>query len=205
MANQKEILLHAFDQGITNFDLANNYGGGSAKRNFGLIFNEHLHSYRDELIISTKAGYRMWDGPYGDGGSRKYLIASCDSSLKRLGIDYVDIFYHHRFDCTVPLEETAYALNTLVENGKALYVGVSNYSVTETRQISQLFDELKTPFIVNQIPYNMFQRTFEDGVKDAALETGIGTVSYSPLAQGQLSARYLKGFRKTLGLLEKES
>lgn len=193
LTTQKDLILKAFDLGITHFDLANNYGGGAAERNFGLIFKDYLQDYRDELIISTKAGYQMWDGPYGDGGSRKYLISSCDASLKRLGLDYVDIFYHHRHDPETPLEETALALDALVRSGKALYIGISNYSAADTQAISAIFKALKTPFIINQMKYNMFERDFEDDLKVVTAEEGIGNISFSPLAQGQLTNRYLNG------------
>ncbi|GHU38687.1 glyceraldehyde 3-phosphate reductase [Bacilli bacterium] len=193
LKTQKDLILKAFDLGITHFDLANNYGGGAAERNFGLIFKDYLQDYRDELIISTKAGYQMWDGPYGDGGSRKYLISSCDASLKRLGLDYVDIFYHHRHDPETPLEETALALDALARSGKALYIGISNYSAADTQAISAIFKALKTPFIINQMKYNLFERKFEDNLKAVTADEGIGNISFSPLAQGQLTNRYLDG------------
>lgn len=193
LMTQKDLILKAFDLGITHFDLANNYGAGAAERNFGRIFQDHLKPYRDELIIATKAGYEMWDGPYGDGGSRKYLISSCDASLKRLGFDYVDIFYHHRHDPETPLEETALALDALVRSGKALYIGISNYSAADTQAISAIFKALKTPFIINQMKYNLLERDFEDELKAATAEEGIGNISFSPLAQGQLTSRYLNG------------
>ncbi|GFH42660.1 glyceraldehyde 3-phosphate reductase [Lactococcus hodotermopsidis] len=196
LATQKDLILTAFDLGITHFDIANNYGGGSAERNFGLIFKEELQGYRDELIVSTKAGYGMWDGPYGDGGSRKYLVSSCDASLKRLGLDYVDIFYHHRYDPETPLEETAVALDSLVRSGKAMYIGISNYSADEARNISTIFKALKTPFIINQMKYNMLEREFESTLKAATADEGIGNISFSPLAQGQLTGRYLNGIPK---------
>ncbi|GAB2021535.1 aldo/keto reductase [Pseudolactococcus yaeyamensis] len=193
LTRQKDLILKAFDLGITHFDLANNYGGGAAEQNFGLIFKEHLKTYRDELLISTKAGYQMWDGPYGDGGSRKYLVSSCDASLKRLGLDYVDIFYHHRYDPETPLEETALALDSLVRSGKALYIGISNYSATDAQAMSRIFKTLKTPFIINQMKYNLFEREFEDELKGVTANEGIGNISFSPLAQGQLTNRYLNG------------
>lgn len=193
MERQEALILRAFDLGITHFDLANNYGGGAAERNFGLIHHKHLQAHRDELIISTKAGYDMWPGPYGDGGSRKYLLASCEASLKRLGLDYVDIFYHHRHDPETPLEETALALDALVKSGKALYIGISNYSAADTKGIYQIFKTLKTPFIINQMKYNMIEREFEADLKTVTAELGIGNISFSPLAQGQLTTRYLNG------------
>lgn len=193
LTTQKDLILKAFDLGITHFDLANNYGGGAAERNFGRIFQDHLKPYRDELIIATKAGYQMWDGPYGDGGSRKYLMSSCDASLKRLGLDYVDIFYHHRHDPETPLAETAVALDSLVRSGKALYIGISNYSAADASAISDIFKALKTPFIINQMKYNLFEREFEDELKAVTLNEGIGNISFSPLAQGQLTNRYLNG------------
>jgi L-glyceraldehyde 3-phosphate reductase len=193
LTTQKDLILRAFDLGITHFDLANNYGGGAAERNLGLILKDHLQAYRDELIISTKAGYQMWDGPYGDGGSRKYLISSCDASLKRLGLDYVDIFYHHRHDPETPLEETALALDALVRSGKALYIGISNYSATDAEAISHIFKSLKTPFIINQMKYNLLEREFEADLKTVTADEGIGNISFSPLAQGQLTNRYLNG------------
>lgn len=193
LTTQKDLILKAFDLGITHFDLANNYGGGAAERNFGQIFKAYLQDYRDELIIATKAGYQMWDGPYGDGGSRKYLISSCDASLKRLGLDYVDIFYHHRHDPETPLEETALALDSLVRSGKALYIGISNYSAADAKAISSIFKTLKTPFIINQMKYNLVERDFEDELKAVTAGEGIGNISFSPLAQGQLTSRYLNG------------
>ena len=193
LTTQKDLILKAFDLGITHFDLANNYGGGAAEQNFGFIFKTYLQDYRDELIISTKAGYHMWDGPYGDGGSRKYLVSSCDASLKRLGLDYVDIFYHHRHDPETPLEETALALDALVRSGKALYIGISNYSATDAEAISHIFKSLKTPFIINQMKYNLLVREFEEDLKTVTADEGIGNISFSPLAQGQLTNRYLNG------------
>lgn len=193
LTTQKDLILKAFDLGITHFDLANNYGGCAAEQNFGFIFKTYLQDYRDELIISTKAGYHMWDGPYGDGGSRKYLVSSCDASLKRLGLDYVDIFYHHRHDPETPLEETALALDALVRSGKALYIGISNYSATDAEAISHIFKSLKTPFIINQMKYNLLEREFEADLKTVTADEGIGNISFSPLAQGQLTNRYLNG------------
>lgn len=186
----------AFDHGITHFDLANNYGPipGAAEENFGRILKKGLGAYRDELIISTKAGYDMWPGPYGNFGSRKYLISSLDQSLKRLGLDYVDIFYHHRPDPETPLEETMLALDQIVKSGKALYVGISNYNKKQTEQAMQILAELKTPFIINQRRYSMFDRTIEkDGLKHFAAENGIGVIAFCPLEQGLLTDRYLHG------------
>lgn len=186
----------AFDNGITHFDLANNYGpyDGAAEENFGKILDKSLRPYRDEMIISTKAGYTMWPGPYGDWGSKKYLVASLDQSLKRMGLDYVDIFYHHRPDPNTPLEETACALDGIVRSGKALYVGISNYNKEQTIEIAKLFKEMKTPFIINQRRYNMFDREMEeDGLKDYAAANGIGIITFCPLAQGLLTNRYLNG------------
>ncbi|MBQ4256284.1 MAG: aldo/keto reductase [Oscillospiraceae bacterium] len=197
-ANAEEMCRTAFDAGITHFDLANNYGhpyNGSAEENFGRILDRGLRAYRDELCISTKAGYEMWDGPYGDrNGSRKYLTASLDQSLKRMGLDYVDIYYHHIYDPNTPLEETALALDNAVHQGKALYVGISNYNREQTAEISAIFRELKTPFIVNQPSYSMLNRWVErDGLDKWAAENGIGLAVFSPLYQGFLTDRYLKG------------
>ena len=186
----------AFDHGITHFDLANNYGPvyGSAEENFGRILKKDLGVYRDELVISTKAGYDMWPGPYGNWGSKKYLVASLDQSLKRMGLDYVDIFYHHRPDSNTPLEETVRALDGIVKSGKALYVGISNYNKEQTIAAAELFKELGTPFIINQRKYSMFVRDIEkDGLKDYAAAHGIGIITFSPLAQGLLTDRYLHG------------
>lgn len=186
----------AFDNGITHFDLANNYGpiAGSAEENFGRILKKGMGQYRDELVISTKAGYDMWQGPYGDFGSKKYLVASLDQSLKRMGLEYVDIFYHHRPDPNTPLEETARALDGIVRSGKALYIGISNYNKEQTIAIASLFQEMGTPFIINQRKYSMFVRDIEkDGLKDYAAWNGIGIITFSPLAQGLLSDRYLNG------------
>ena len=197
--NMKELCFTAFDNGITHFDLANNYGPevGSAEKNFGRILKEDLHTYRDELIISTKAGYTMWAGPYGDFGSRKYLLASLDQSLKRLGLDYVDIFYHHRMDKDTPLEETMGALSSAVNSGKALYVGLSNYDGETLEKASKILEDLKCPFIINQNRYSIFDRTIENnGLKNASKKVKKGLIVFSPLAQGQLSDRYLNGIPK---------
>lgn len=194
--NMKQMCRVAFDNGITQFDLANNYGPryGSAEENFGKIYKEDFKPYRDEMIITTKAGYDMWDGPYGDHGSRKYLIASLDQSLKRMGIEYVDIFYHHRMDKETPLEETMTALSDIVRSGKALYVGVSNYDKEYTIKAMELLKELHCPFIVNQRRYSIFDRTIEeDGVKEICKEIGVGIIAFSPLAQGMLTDKYLNG------------
>lgn len=194
--NMQTMCYTAFDNGITHFDLANNYGPvyGAAEENFGRILAKGLGIYRDELVISTKAGYDMWPGPYGDGGSRKYLVASLDQSLKRMGLDYVDIFYHHRPDKDTPIEETARALDAIVRNGKALYVGISNYNKEETVAIADLFHELGTPFIINQRKYSLFDRTIEtDGLKAYAASNGIGVITFCPLAQGLLTDRYIAG------------
>lgn len=199
--NAEKMCQTAFDLGITHFDLANNYGhpfNGSAEENFKKILDRGLRPYRDELCISTKAGYEMWDGPYGDrNGSRKYLISSIDQSLKRMNLDYVDIFYHHVFDPKTPLEETALALDQIVKSGKALYVGVSNYNTEQTDEISKIFKELHTPFIVNQPSYSMLNRWVEeDGLDKWAKEKGVGLSLFSPLFQGVLTDRYLNGIPK---------
>ena len=194
--NMQDMCHTAFDHGITHFDLANNYGPvpGSAEENFGRILAKGLGRYRDELVISTKAGYDMWPGPYGNWGSKKYLVASLDQSLKRMGLDYVDIFYHHRPDPNTPLEETVRALDGIVRSGKALYVGISNYNKEQTIAAAELFKELGTPFIINQRKYSMFVRDIEkDGLKDYAAAHGIGIITFSPLAQGLLTDRYLHG------------
>ena len=194
--NMKQMCFTAFDHGITHFDLANNYGPeyGSAEKHFGLILKEHLSAYRDELIISTKAGYEMWDGPYGNWGSRKYLLASLDQSLKRMGLDYVDIFYHHRMDPETPLEETMGALDSIVKSGKALYVGLSNYDGPTLRKATAILSDLKCPFIINQNRYSIFDRTIENnGLKEAANDLQKGIIAFSPLAQGLLTNRYLDG------------
>ena len=194
--NMKALVFTAFDNGITHFDLANNYGPapGSAERNFGKILKEELSPYRDELIISTKAGYDMWEGPYGNWGSRKYLLASLDQSLKRLGLDYVDIFYHHRPDPDTPLEETMGALTRAVRSGKALYAGLSNYSGEQLEKAVKILTELKCPFIINQNRYSIFDRTIEqNGLKSTAVRLEKGIIAFSPLAQGMLTDRYLNG------------
>lgn len=194
-SNMEEMCFTAFDNGITHFDLANNYGpaAGSAEKNFGRIFKEHFKPYRDEMIISTKAGYFMWDGPYGDGGSRKYLISSLNQSLKRMGLDYVDIFYHHRMDPNTPLEETMLALDQIVKSGKALYAGLSNYDGPTLAKATAILEELHTPFIINQNSYNILNRTIENnGLKETSAKLGKGIICFSPLAQGLLSDRYLK-------------
>lgn len=193
--NARAMVLRAFDLGITHFDLANNYGPppGSAEENFGRILAQDLKPYRDELIISTKAGYRMWPGPYGEWGSRKYLIASLDQSLKRMGLEYVDIFYSHRPDPDTPLEETMSALDQVVRQGKALYVGISSYTPEQTCQAAQILRDLGTPCLIHQPSYNMFNRWIEGGLLDVLAEEGIGCIVFSPLAQGLLSDRYLQG------------
>ena len=194
--NMKQLCFTAFDNGITQFDLANNYGPepGSAEKNFGKILKEDLGIYRDELIITTKAGYEMWDGPYGNWGSRKYLLASLDQSLKRMGLEYVDIFYHHRMDPDTPLEETMGALDQIVKSGKALYAGLSNYDGETMKKACEILNDLRCQFIINQNSYNIFNRTIENnGLKKAARESGKGIISFSPLAQGMLTDRYLNG------------
>jgi L-glyceraldehyde 3-phosphate reductase len=195
LENARAMARRAFDLGITHFDLANNYGPmpGSAEETLGLLLKQDFGPYRDELIISTKAGYGMWDGPYGDFGSRKFLIASLDQSLKRMGLDYVDIFYHHRPDPETPLEESMGALDHIVRSGKALYVGVSNYSAEDTRKAAQMLRSLGTPLLIHQPRYNMFDRWVEDGLLDVLEEEGVGGIAFSPLAQGQLTDRYLGG------------
>lgn len=194
--NMLELCQTAFNNGITHFDLANNYGPvpGAAEENFGRILKKSLGAYRDELVVSTKAGYDMWPGPYGDWGSKKYLVASLDQSLRRMGLDYVDIYYHHRPDPETPLEETAAALDGIVRNGKALYIGISNYNKEQTIAISGLFRKMGTPFIINQRKYSMFDRSIEkDGLKAYAAEHGIGIITFCPLAQGLLTDRYMNG------------
>jgi L-glyceraldehyde 3-phosphate reductase len=192
--NSRALARHAFDLGITHFDLANNYGPptGSAEEVFGQILKKDLLPYRDELIIATKAGYRMWDGPYGERGSRKSMLASLDQSLKRLGMDYVDIYYSHRFDAETPLEETMSALDQAVRQGKALYVGVSNYNAEQTAQAAAILKGLGTPFIIHQVHYSMFERRLEQGLQDILEKEGVGSIAYSPLARGLLTDRYLE-------------
>ncbi|MEU4793283.1 L-glyceraldehyde 3-phosphate reductase [Micromonospora tulbaghiae] len=193
---QRDIVRRAFDLGITHFDLANNYGPppGSAEENFGRLLATDLKPYRDELVISSKAGYLMWPGPYGEWGSRKYLISSLDQSLRRLGLDYVDIFYSHRFDPETPLEETMGALDAIVRSGKALYVGISNYDSEQTERAAEILRDLGTPLLINQPSYSMVNRwTEEDGLLDTLERVGAGCIAYSPLAQGLLTDRYLKG------------
>lgn len=193
--NGRAIARRAFDLGITHFDLANNYGPppGSAEENFGRLYAQDFHPYRDELIISTKAGYDMWPGPYGEWGSRKNLLASLDQSLKRMGLDYVDIFYSHRYDPDTPLEETMGALDSAVRQGKALYVGISNYNPEMTRRAAQILRDLGTPCVIHQPRYSMLDRWVEDGLLEVLTREGIGCIVFSPLAQGQLTDRYLKG------------
>ncbi len=195
-SNMKELLTGAFDQGVTHFDLANNYGPppGAAEENLGRVLREELKPYRDELLISTKAGYDMWPGPYGNWGSRKSLLASLDQSLKRLNLDYVDIFYSHRFDPHTPLEETLTALDQAVRSGKALYVGISRYSVAQTTQALQILRSLGTPCLIHQNSYSLLNRAMEEeGLDKVLIEEGVGAIAFSPLAQGQLSSRYLSG------------
>lgn len=195
LENSRSLLQRAFDLGITHFDLANNYGPppGSAERNFGRILQDDFLPWRDELIISTKAGYTMWEGPYGDWGSRKYLISSLDQSLKRMGLEYVDIFYHHRPDPETPLKETMKALDHIVRQGKALYVGLSNYPADLARQAIEILDDLGTPCLIHQPKYSMFERWVEDGLLALLQEKGVGSIAFSPLAGGQLTDRYLNG------------
>lgn len=193
--NSRAMLRHAFDVGITHIDLANNYGPppGSAEETFGLVFQRDLKPYRDELIISSKAGYAMWDGPYGDWGSRKYLVSSLDQSLKRMGVDYVDIFYHHRPDPETPLEETMGALDYIVRSGRALYAGISNYKPAEAKKAIQMLRELGTPCLIHQPSYSMFNRWVEDGLLDLLGKESVGAIVFSPLAQGLLTDKYLDG------------
>lgn len=198
LGNAEKMCHTAFNEGITHFDLANNYGhpfNGSAEENFGVILKHGFGEYRDEMIISTKAGYGMWEGPYGNqNGSRKYLVASLDQSLKRMGLDYVDIFYHHVFDPETPLEETAYTLDSIVRSGKALYVGISNYNKANTQRMIELFKQMRTPYVVNQPSYSMLNRWIEeDGLKDYASDEGFGLAVFSPLHQGLLTNKYLHG------------
>ena len=208
----QQMLHTAFDHGITHFDLANNYGPppGSAEENFGKIMKQSLATYRDELIISTKAGYLMWPGPYGEWGSKKYLVASLDQSLQRMGLDYVDIFYSHRPDPNTPLEETMGALDLMVRQGKALYVGISSYNAEDTVRASKILKELGTPCIIHQPRYNMLDRWVEDGLLDVLENEGMGCIPFSPLEQGILTSKYLKGIpensraAKSTGFLQKE-
>ena len=195
-ANMEKLCFTAFDNGITHFDLANNYGPepGSAEKNFGRIYKENFVPYRDELIISTKAGYTMWEGPYGDWGSRKYLLASRDQSLRRMGLEYVDIFYHHRMDPNTPLEETMGALEQAVRSGKALYAGLSNYDGPTLAKASEILTQMRVPFVINQNRYNILDRTIEkNGLKEKAAALGKGIICFTPLAQGVLTDRYLNG------------
>ncbi|KID03256.1 L-glyceraldehyde 3-phosphate reductase [Hafnia alvei] len=193
--NSRDMLLRAFDLGITHFDLANNYGPppGSAETNFGRVLQHDLQSYRDEMVISSKAGYTMWEGPYGDWGSKKYLVASLNQSLKRMGLDYVDVFYHHRPDPNTPLEETMGALDLIVRQGKALYVGLSNYPAETARQAIAILRDLGTPCLIHQPKYSMFERWVEGGLLDVLQEEGVGSIAFSPLAGGLLTDRYLHG------------
>lgn len=196
LENMKQLCFTAFDHGITHFDLANNYGPkpGSAEKNLGLILKENFQAYRDELLISTKAGYLMWDGPYGDWGSRKYLLSSLDQSLMRLGLDYVDIFYHHRMDPETPLEETMGALAQAVASGKALYVGLSNYNGETLEKAAKILSDLHCPFVINQNRYSIFDRTIENnGLRETSARLNKGIIAFSPLAQGMLTDRYLHG------------
>jgi len=193
--NSKNLIATAFSKGITHFDLANNYGPppGSAEETFGKILEENFKSYRDEMIISTKAGYTMWDGPYGDWGSKKYLVSSLDQSLKRMKLDYVDIFYHHRPDPETPLEETMAALSLIVQQGKALYVGVSNYQANDAEKAFKMLRAMGTPCLIHQPKYSMFERWVEDGLMNVLKENGVGCIPFSPLAQGLLTDKYLHG------------
>ncbi|HTI91962.1 MAG TPA: L-glyceraldehyde 3-phosphate reductase [Puia sp.] len=195
LENCRSILRLALDSGITHFDLANNYGPppGSAEENFGRILKQDFHGYRDQLIISTKAGYYMWPGPYGEWGSKKYLVSSLDQSLQRMGLDYVDIFYHHRPDPNTPLEETMAALDLIVRQGKALYVGISNYRAEEAAKALQILKQLGTPCLIHQPKYSMFERWVEEGLLDLLEKEGVGCIPFSPLAQGLLTNKYLKG------------
>src|SRR6056297_2687736 len=198
LENARKMLRQAFDLGITHFDLANNYGppAGSAEENFGIILDKDLRPYRDELVISTKAGYDMWPGPYGNWGSRKYLLASLDQSLQRMGLDYVDIFYSHRFDPDTPLEETMSALASAWKQGKALYVGVSSYSAKKTREAHAILQQMGVPLLIHQPSYSMLNRWVEDELLDTLEELGVGCIAFSPLAQGLLTSKYLKGVPK---------
>lgn len=211
--NGRAMVRRAFDLGITHFDLANNYGppAGSAEDTFGLIMSSDFAPYRDEMIISTKAGYHMWAGPYGEWGSRKYLVASLNQSLKRMGLDYVDIFYHHRPDPNTPMEETIGALDSIVRQGKALYVGISNYSADQTAQAVKIANRLGTPLLIHQPSYSMLNRWIEGGLQDVLEENGVGSIVFSPLAQGLLSDKYLQGIpsdsraSKPTGFLQESS
>jgi len=196
--NARNLLKCAFDNGITHFDLANNYGPspGAAEENFGKILKKDFKNYRDELIISSKAGYGMWPGPYGDNGSKKYLISSLDQSLRRMGLEYVDIFYHHRPDYETPLEETMGALDLMVKQGKALYVGISNYHPKEAEKAFKILKNLGTPCLIHQPKYNLFDRWIEDGLLDILKKSGVGTICFSPLAQGMLTDKYINGLPK---------
>jgi L-glyceraldehyde 3-phosphate reductase len=193
--NAREMVLRSFDRGVTHFDLANNYGPppGSAEEHFGRILGGDLKEHRDEIIVSTKAGYRMWPGPYGEWGSRKYLLASLDQSLKRMKLDYVDIFYSHRYDPETPLEETMSALDTAVRSGRALYVGISSYGPRKTREAAALLREMKVPFVIHQPSYSMLNRWVENGLLQVLEAEGIGCIAFSPMAQGLLTAKYLNG------------
>ena len=213
LENAKDMIFNAFDMGITHFDLANNYGPppGSAEETFGIILNKHLKNYRDEMIISSKAGYLMWDGPYGDGGSRKYLIASLEQSLKRMNLDYVDIFYSHRYDPNTPLEETMMALDSIVKSGKALYAGISNYGAEETKKALKILNDLGTPCLIHQHKYSMFMRDLEKGTDKVLQKNGVGCIAFSPLSQGMLTDKYFQGIPessragKSTGFLQKEA
>ncbi len=208
----RDIVFKAFDSGITQFDLANNYGPpyGTAEENFGRLLKKHLKPYRDEMIITSKAGYDMWPGPYGNWGSRKYLISSLDQSLQRMGLDYVDIFYHHRPDPNTPIEETMGALDHIVRQGKALYAGISNYAPHDTQLAVDILNKLGTPCLIHQVKYSMFKRDIEHGLTDVLKANGVGCVAFSPLAQGLLTSKYLKGIpensraAKSYGHLQKE-
>jgi L-glyceraldehyde 3-phosphate reductase len=212
LENFRKILFLAFDSGITHFDLANNYGppAGSAEENFGRILRENFEGYRDELVISTKAGYYMWQGPYGEWGSKKYLVASLDQSLKRMGLEYVDIFYHHRPDPNTPLEETMGALDLIVRQGKALYAGISNYPADEAAKAFHILRRLGTPCLIHQPKYSMFERWVEGGLLDLLEKEGVGCIPFSPLAQGMLTDKYLKGIpedsraHKSTGFLQEK-
>jgi L-glyceraldehyde 3-phosphate reductase len=210
--NGRAMLRRAFDLGITHFDLANNYGppAGSAEEMFGTVMKTDFAPYRDEMVISSKAGYHMWDGPYGEWGSKKYLIASLDQSLKRMGLDYVDVFYSHRPDPNTPLEETMGALDQIVRQGKALYVGISSYNAVETAEAVKILNELGTPLLIHQPSYSMLNRWIEDGLQDVLQENGIGSIAFCPLAQGLLTNKYLSGVpedsraAKSTGALNKD-